>query len=855
MKNSRITPRKKRALALEVERLESRDLLAALVPLNDLGTGTYQGYEGGLYLNGSDTPPAATQAYALSLAQQIVPLDGSGNPDPVNGKIVMISVGMSNTNEEFSGQFSNSSTDLAFLPQANADPTKNPQLVIVNGAQGGMAAPNWAIGTNNTDPWATVDQRLASAGVTANQVEVAWVKLADPFPLKNDGAFPNDAQKLQGYLEIVARKLLTHYPHIKIAYYSSRTHAYTSDPTTINPEPFAYESGFSVQGTIQDQINGLNNLNYDPSKGTVVAPLVLWGPYLWATDTPRSDGFTWLSTDLSGDLTHPSVNGVQKVAEELLAFFKTDPTAASWFLKPATAGQGPVVTALASATTGAPGVTIQFTASATDSNATITQYAWTYADGDFSLSQNPTKTFDVPGTYDVHLTVSDSLGNSTQKTITIVVGAGGGGSGGGGNLTPGQAATGFLNPLFQDLLGRLPTASDLASYGGELENLTSTRSQVAMQIIDTSEYETDVVNALYSNILHRPADSAGLSAWVNFLAQGGTAEQVQTQLLGSDEFFSSQGGGTDTGFLNALYQDVLNRPIDSGGTQVWDQALMNGMSRPAVATAVLASQESDTDEVQALYQKFLKRAADQTGLNTFVAALQQGTSNEVVSSEIVASAEYAAYSSLDPNQLYVAQLYPDLLNRPADAAGLAQFTAALDTGSAAGKDVVQAILNSAEYRTNVVQGLYNELLRRAADSTGLTAFTNILAQGGTDEQVAAILAGSSEYYNNRGGGTNDGFLDALYQDALARSPDAAGRASWDQAMANGTTRQQVAAAIFGSQEYDQDLVQKFYQTYLHRAADSTGLNGFVNQLQSGSRDEAVILAIVTSGEYFIRTQQ
>src|SRR5260370_828220 len=102
-----------RATRLQVERLERRDLLSTtLIPLNELGTGTYQGYEGGLYPNGSNTPPAATEASALSLAQQIVPLDAAGNPDPVNGKIVMISIGMSNTNEEFSGQLNIGPTNL-----------------------------------------------------------------------------------------------------------------------------------------------------------------------------------------------------------------------------------------------------------------------------------------------------------------------------------------------------------------------------------------------------------------------------------------------------------------------------------------------------------------------------------------------------------------------------------------------------------------------------------------------------------------------------------------------------------------------------------------------------------------------
>ncbi len=71
------------------------------------------------------------------------------------------------------------------------------------------------------------------------------------------------------------------YPNILIVYLSSRTRAYTNDPVTENPEPFAFESGFAVQWTIADQINGTGNLNFDPAKGPVVAPYLSWGPYLW----------------------------------------------------------------------------------------------------------------------------------------------------------------------------------------------------------------------------------------------------------------------------------------------------------------------------------------------------------------------------------------------------------------------------------------------------------------------------------------------------------------------------------------------------------------------------------------------
>jgi lysophospholipase L1-like esterase len=67
----------------------------------------------------------------------------------------------------------------------------------------------------------------------------------------------------------------------------------------------------------------------------VKSPLVLWGPYLWADgETARkADGLEYKREDVTDrDGTHPSNSGREKVAQALLKFFKSDPTAKSWFL-------------------------------------------------------------------------------------------------------------------------------------------------------------------------------------------------------------------------------------------------------------------------------------------------------------------------------------------------------------------------------------------------------------------------------------------------------------------------------------------------------------------------------------------
>jgi precorrin-6B methylase 2 len=293
-----------------------------LKPLTELGTAQYQGFPGGLYPNGQNRRPAAHEAAGAALAEKVRPLDADGKPNPA-GKIVLLSVGMSNTTQEFS----------AFQARAGADPEKNPLVVLVDGAQGGMTAAAIRDPDDNrsgTKFWTTVDQRLRAAGVSRAQVQAAWVKEADAGPTQG---FPRYAQTLQKELAQVVRLLHTRFPNLKLVYLSSRIYGGYAQ-TRLNPEPYAYESGFSVKWLIEQQLKGDPELNYDPNKGPVQAPWLSWGPYLWANGmTPRADGLTYAESDFAGDGTHPAQGGRRKVAEQLLQFFKTDTTTKPWFVQ------------------------------------------------------------------------------------------------------------------------------------------------------------------------------------------------------------------------------------------------------------------------------------------------------------------------------------------------------------------------------------------------------------------------------------------------------------------------------------------------------------------------------------------
>jgi len=293
-----------------------------IVALTDLGTGTYQGYEGGLYPNGANARPAAIDAYGVGLADAIQPLDSSGNPSPT-GKYVLLAIGESTAQNEFN----------SFIPIANADPTKNPSLVIVNGAQGG-ATPNEFV-ISGTYYWSTIlDNYLPQNGVTADQVVAVWIEDTDSI---KTGSFPTDMTNMQAEYETLAQDVLANFPNVKLMYWSSRVYGGYSnglvDPD--DPEPYAYEAGYAVKDAIADQINGNANLcdGYNGCK-PVLAPWMAWGPYYWSNGMlGRKDGLEWDCEDFSSDGTHPSSTfGQLKVANALLNFLKTDDTTTPWYL-------------------------------------------------------------------------------------------------------------------------------------------------------------------------------------------------------------------------------------------------------------------------------------------------------------------------------------------------------------------------------------------------------------------------------------------------------------------------------------------------------------------------------------------
>ncbi len=289
------------------------------VPINDLATGTFRSYVGGLYPNGINTPSGKYAHDLLSMCQSVVPIDTFGQAS-ASGAIVFISLGGSTSGHLFD----------SLKSKTTSNPQTNPNLRLLKCSDGfGSASLNSLINPN--DPyWNHVSQIIWGAQSSYRQVQIVYLESDDSSVKVN---FPQRPTMVKSELEECFRNLKIQFPNIKLVYLLGRTKTFEYDTIKqkrFNKEPAPYYFGWAVKWAIEDQINGVAGTAYKGKKP--VSPLITWGWYEWGNDTPRKDGFVWTQDDTRDGL-HASPAGEDTLSTRFQNFLLTDPAASVWYVK------------------------------------------------------------------------------------------------------------------------------------------------------------------------------------------------------------------------------------------------------------------------------------------------------------------------------------------------------------------------------------------------------------------------------------------------------------------------------------------------------------------------------------------
>ena len=263
-------------------------------------------------------------------------------------------------------------------------------------------------------------------------------------------------------------------------------------------------------------------------------------------------------------------------------------------------------------------------------------------------------------------TLSWADGDSTPKTVTIML------------LTDLSAAGSTLtvNLALSDPTG-----------GAQLSSPSTATLSIHEPVSVPSGTNTTFVTALYNTILDRAPDASGLASWLHLLQTGTSLLQVSQAFWVSAEHRALPGRW----FLRDL---PTSRAADPAGRAVWTKALLAGESEGQVEISFLTSPEfqalhpSNDAFTQAAIAAVQGITADPAALPTLESLAQLLGRNFLAQ---------ALATSPDAHQLYVDNLYIQLLHRNADAAGAQAWIDALDSGQLSEDAVAEMITASEEY--------------------------------------------------------------------------------------------------------------------------------------------------------------
>ena len=228
-------------------------------------------------------------------------------------------------------------------------------------------------------------------------------------------------------------------------------------------------------------------------------------------------------------------------------------------------------------------------------------------------------------------------------------------------------------------------------------------------------------------------------------------------------------------FVKRLYTEVLGREADEAGLDAWTNVLKTGKEQGAkVAQGFVDSQEfkkrnvSDKEYIRILYRTFFDREPDPAGQEAWLGVLNSGLSRLHVFKGFAESQEFTeicnqykiirGYANLtaprDQNEgvtKFVVRCYRLCLGRDADESGLNGWCNAILTGKNTAKQAAAGFVFSDEFKkknlsdTEYVKTLYRVFMDREADGAGLNAWVKVLRSGKSREHVFNGFADSNEF--------------------------------------------------------------------------------------------------------------
>jgi hypothetical protein len=362
----------------------------------------------------------------------------------------------------------------------------------------------------------------------------------------------------------------------------------------------------------------------------------------------------------------------------------------------------------------------------------------------------------------------------------------------------------YLDQLYQEKFGRVPDAEGKAYWKAELESGKTSPEKIAQIFDNTDEAKQvkeskaqesrDFLEKTYAEELGREPDASGAEYWANEISSGRqTQDDVVRNIRASEEYQEQREPEEEE--WQQEYDNQFNSAVGDIAVEEEEESVPEVQDREPPAPDIRYDPESEQGKkgaINEIYQDLLGRDSDQGGSDYWYGELESGRQTLDDIRANVGRSEEAA--NLESNKAFIEEQYEEGLDRGSDAGGMSYWLKDLATGQSR-EDVASNIRRSDEFSTQAedyLDGLYENILERDPDAEGLDYWKEQLTSGNqTREDVEANINRSDEKW-----------LGDTYKAELGRSLGEEGRDYWlDDINERGQTREQVLANIRRSDEY------------------------------------------------------
>ena len=113
------------------------------------------------------------------------------------------------------------------------------------------------------------------------------------------------------------------------------------------------------------------------------------------------------------------------------------------------------------------------------------------------------------------------------------------------------------------------------------------RERVVMQLLNSPASREVQVDSTYEAMLGHAPTKAELHAGMAIVGRSGDTRPLEEKIIGSSEYMKVRGHGNRTGFVTAMYEDVLGRAPTSSELAAGRKTLAGGASRTKMASALM----------------------------------------------------------------------------------------------------------------------------------------------------------------------------------------------------------------------------------------------------------------------------